>query len=1578
MAEPGGISSKLGTQYERRYAIWQLVRLVTDQIVSLKWEPASGDSGGADIDLVLPDGTTEHVQLKRQNRAYDKWSPASLEQEKVLSAAATCVDASDQARFRFASSLPVPHLRDICDELKRHEGPDSQFIADRISALHERRKFFNELLQKWGLQKGIDADETLAIRRLRAMRFEVIESGDSERERIGLLVQAAFDGDPAAVTSLLEGYLERHLGKTIRAQPILDYLAQHGHRPRDLRRDPQLRTTVGALRDDFVASLKERLVAQTWIPRSQVEDVASQITGENPPRLVLVHGKAGTGKSGVLLGIVEKLKAAGVLSLPLSLSAHPMDGDARRYGESIGLKATPAAALRAVAHDGRAVLVIDQLDALRLTTSGATAAWRQCASMLREAVLDPKTVVVVACRTFDLEHDANIMRWRETVQQAHPGKVSVVDIGTLSDSDIQPLLQSVGVAHSSLPQRLQSLLRHPGTLDAWCTLARKGDVRRDLASQTQLLAALIDTYRTEAAQEPGVADADVHRAINVAREAMEQSGKLSVPEVAFDACRAAMRACCSVGLFVKVGGAVAFPHQSYFDYLVARVSLTESGGDSESIVAWVKKGQGLERRDQLRQLLFLLHDQNPATGAAVSRKMILNPGVRFHLKHLVLGVLKEVDPISADLRALVVELLGQDAWRDHIVNRVLWQSKPWFQALHAGGVWGRLLATLAGDERAMWMRAILMQMEASPEEVDGLLTPVIEEADGVDLLGGLLGWWDPSEDSPRVAEIRDEQIRAGKWAVHDAMLDKVAQHDPHRLIRLIDCIIRGLLRKSLLASASDTDERIASLRESSLEKHVPAAIRSHAAIAYPVFARLVLLCERLKERCVPDAQTTDDFTSRRMRFSSFYDDLAGAVRQMAAHAVVGLAETDPEYLKSVLDSSQIVKSPSLSVAVALGLGQCPSAVSDEALAWLFADESRLSLRDGYDRDRHGLAAGIIRQHTGACSHESMMQLEASLLGLYPDEEKKYYRYLLQNDLSKGVFGHNIAGRFVPLINPIGGTQHLLLSAIREDRRSALVIERISAWDAKFGGPAKERPGFESSGGMVGSPIPDEHLDKVSDQQWLKMIKRDWGTRPRRWKQMGPDRIGESSHEHFANNFGAVAKRQTPRCVLLARRFPSETPAVYFARLCDALADKDCDLESCDSEGIESLLDRARTMDDRYLVIAACRVIERHPQYNWSELAWHLLDHASSHEDPKVEEFSVQSGVGNEMRPDVETTSLNCVRGVAAGALASLAWGDNDRCAKAMPLAQKLAADPHPAVRIAAAELAVAAYSVQPQLGIALLRTIIDTADDRVLAGRWLNRLIGYVRWCDREPGWTRGQARGRNRLLRHWKLRRWRRQSVLPDLFARMVGSSIESVSQRGAHWVAVERLQYGTSKAAWRLALQGSAVLRKAVAETLGQLVTDEASDSQSAESHLIKLFDDPDKTVRAAASNVFRRDEVLDSSVGQRLATAFVRSAAFIDNSEDLIWPLSREAVDLLAYTEVVLASADRLASELAEESRSMQHRLGMAGREQSSLLLRLYDSAIKADDPELASQCLDRWDYLLERRVGQAETHLEALTT
>lgn len=76
--------------------------------------------------------------------------------------------------------------------------------------------------------------------------------------------------------------------------------------------------------------------------------------------------------------------------------------------------------------------------------------------------------------------------------------------------------------------------------------------------------------------------------------------------------------------------------------------------------------------------------------------------------------------------------------------------------------------------------------------------------------------------------------------------------------------------------------------------------------------------------------------------------------------------------------------------------------------------------------------------------------------------------MLEHHLSKGHWGYSEGGRYHAHANPIGRAQHMLLGAIPQDRRSPAVRDRLREWDAKFGGPAVERPGVETRGGLVGS------------------------------------------------------------------------------------------------------------------------------------------------------------------------------------------------------------------------------------------------------------------------------------------------------------------------------------------------------------------------------------------------------------------------------------------------------------------------------------------------------------------------------
>lgn len=1537
-AEPGGIASKLGTIYERRYAIEQLTRLILGRLGRLRWEPASGEAGGADIELEHIEGLTEHVQLKRQNRAVAEWTPAALDREGVLSAAARVADSSPTAKFTFVSSDPVPHLKDMCDQLTRHNGTEAEFIRDRVAKPVDRRACFEQVLRRWGLKVGDPNDEAQAVKRLRAMSFRILDRSEEGEERVNTLVQACLTGEPKSVSALLAAFLEANLGKDVRAQAALEELAKHGISPRDLARDPSLPSAMLSIRSAFVDSLRDRLVAGTWIPRSQTVDIVRQVTAPDGPRVVLVHGKPGSGKSGVQLRIVEELVAQSVPILPLSLATQPPDGSVLQYGEALGLRATPAAALRAVAGERRAVLLVDQLDALRLTTSGATATWGTCAEMLREATRDRNTSLIVVCRTFDLENDANIRRWKEVTEKTGSGAVITVEIGDLTEAEVRPILQGVAVDYGTLPPRLQKLLLHPSTLDAWYRLVVRGSTRRDFATQTQLLSALIDELRAEAIRNYGVSDREVHDTLAAARTLMARTGWLSVPASSLDAHRGGLRACCGVGLLVRSGASVTFPHQSYYDHLVAVAALSESGYSADQIVAWVKQDQSLERRDQLRHLLFLLHDEQPAVAAAVAGDLLRDVSVRFHLKHLVLGTLREADPISPEDIALVVGLASDVGWREHAIGRVLWRAVRWFDALSQQDVWAKLIAQSEGDERVRWLQTILMVMVDRPSEIDHLLEPVLNMLEGTELMAKAL-WWDPSEDSPKVAALRDAQIRAGKWSTPDLMLDRAARRDPSRTVRLLDSVVRGLLRKAMRSLASGADEQIEMLREGSLDKNVALAVRSHAALSYDRLARLIRLCERLQRTSQVEVHDVEDLTPCHFRTSTFFHDLLKALTALTSHAVAGLADAHDRGLSEVLRSRTASESRSLTRALAAGLVLSPDSASDYAVEWLLADPRRLELGD--ESNSSNLSREIVRRHSRTCSQGVLDRLQSVLLVLMPMDEVTRYKYLVEEYFSTGKWGYNEGGRYHPYINPIGRTQHSLLGAIPEERRSVGVKDRLLVWDGKFGGPAPDQSHLDSKGGWVGSPIPDDRLDKVTDKQWLDIVSRRWS---RRWKQIGPDRIAEASHVHFANDMKAVATKQTLRFVRLALKFPEDAPTVYFSRIWDAMGDRAADLESCEPIELDALLTRTMATGDRNALIAVCRAIERHPNAQWGPSVWKALDTASSHQDPKGEGFAVHS----EGRPDVEATSLNCVRGVAASAFAALAWNNGERCGLVKGRAMRLAEDPHPAVRVAAAHAAYAIYTVDRDGGVAGLLKIAESNDDRVLAGRWMNRLIGVARWSHR---------------------------GVLHPLCERMSVSRDDQVAKQGAQWITAERFQFKTCEDAYLKCRHGNAVQRQGVAEMLIQLVCDELVDGDAVEAELTTLFDDPHEQVRAAAAGVFRIDGVLQSDLGARLADAFVRSTAFVENSEDLIWPVSHKAIDLVKYKTAVFASVDRFAAELAEHTRSMRNRMGMAGRELSALLLRLYDAATKLGDRVLANQCLDRWDALLENRVGDSDAHLES---
>ena len=90
-------------------------------------------------------------------------------------------------------------------------------------------------------------------------------------------------------------------------------------RPRDLAQDPTLHASLEALRERFDRSYRHLLIGGAVLDRRETHELRSLLEAEDGPRLILLHGPGGEGKSGVVFELLQQLKADRIPYLPVRL-----------------------------------------------------------------------------------------------------------------------------------------------------------------------------------------------------------------------------------------------------------------------------------------------------------------------------------------------------------------------------------------------------------------------------------------------------------------------------------------------------------------------------------------------------------------------------------------------------------------------------------------------------------------------------------------------------------------------------------------------------------------------------------------------------------------------------------------------------------------------------------------------------------------------------------------------------------------------------------------------------------------------------------------------------------------------------------------------------------------------------------------------------------------------------------------------------------------------------------------------------------------------------------------------------------
>ena len=890
----------------------------------------------------------------------------------------------------------------------------------------------------------------------------------------------------------------------------------------------------------------------------------------------------------------------------------------------MGLPASPAIVLGQISAGGRAVLCIDQLDALSFVAGQNVQGREVLDELIAQASRYPELRILLACRSFDLDHDASL----SALVSGEPPTARRIDVEKLSIEDVHAALATAGIADLDLSESQVELLRTP--LHLYLFLG--GGIDRDgFGSRRDLFGRYWDEKRRRV-DESTAAEAFAGAVKRLSR-VLSDRRQLQAPLLLLTGHEAALDAMASEAVVVGDGNNVAFFHASFFDYAFARGFI----GRGDDLVDWLKAGdQSLFRRSQTRQVLeFLRDDESDAVYLETLTRLLGDNSVRFHLKRLVLDWLGQLtDPREGEWRVLeeLDERLHRHAFRS-IAN-----SAHWFDLLERCGT---LRDWLTSGREADRNRAIsLVQMpnvlrdRSAPAA--GLLQTLADgnEADKQRLLQVLS--IDTAHHSREMMDLFLEFVDDGTLGDADSpgaggdwwhVLYSMSTEKPDYCAEAIGHWLDR--QHHLAARRKDRDGSPgASLadRQSQFSKHVISSSASGAPLA---FAR-ELLPRVARAAAGPDSDRWEH------RFG-----LAGQFIQALSDALRRVATEDPDNLDDLVSSLPGMRPLVIDTLIMGAWASNADRYADRILG-LIVDREEMLRQPGVGR---AVSAGTRVGDPGLSA-----RLEHFILQYAPEGEQ---------------------GRWY------GRSQYRLLACFKTDVLSTGGARRLKELRRKFG---EEPPDDQAlvprveMGEFFPPRIPNDATALMSDADWLQAMRTVHrpgarGSGDPVWDQVTLSRQLEARTKAEPERFASLA----------VDLMDDELSTRYFSAILDGLASKDRDRLPRDE--IVRVISRLHELPGRPCGLSVVRAVgaiakEEVPLDALEAVAFYATEDPDPERDPWLTTPTREAGFGELAL----NAAINSVRGSAAETIAALLFADADRIAPLRSAVAALAQDPTLTVR----------------------------------------------------------------------------------------------------------------------------------------------------------------------------------------------------------------------------------------------------------------------------------------------------------
>lgn len=1519
MPARGGAADKFGNRYEALWTVDQVLRIVDGTASRLTLEPLDPDeSRGVEFVVASADGTTEYWSVKRQTAKAAGWTIPLLSARdergrSILGDLLGHVERDPSHHAVFAAALGAADF----NELRTYAANKATLDARLKQSARLMGAFHEYLLPLCG------GDPERALAFLRRTRTHAADE-DLLREHVNFKLRRLFyaaDGTPLnldAVRAQLQDFLLDNTNRPVDREMIIGLLAAHGIRLREWAIEKSVQDRIDAICLSYAALLKSELINRRFLPLGGSDCILST-AGVPVHRKVLVVGGAGGGKSTALADVVDRLRTAKIPVLPIRFDQLP-DGilTTAELGRKLLLPESPVLVLAGLAAGSPSTLVIDQLDAISIASGRRPELWSLFDDLRREAERFPRMSILVGCREFDLEHDQ-----RMRAMKSESSGFGIVRLKELSTEQIDVALRDAGTEPASVQTKLKSILTVPLHLSMFLRLtssSRIGVQNRD---------ELFDRFWEE---EERRTDGRLGRkaawtqVIDRLVEWLSAHQQLSAPKFVLDEFSADVAAMASEHILVLAENRYRFFHESFFDYAFARRFAANGGGLVNLL--WSSE-QHLFRRAQVRQVLAYLRAQDWSRYLEELGGVLASPEVRFHIKSLVLQWLSSLSDADVQewgvLQKVVVH--APDLWLH--VRGVITGNPCWFDVLDASGFFDAALSSsgVTQADEAIWMLGFHTILEARSNRVAALLRKhrkagepwnqylrhvcrsgdVYHSREMFDLFLSLID--DGTLDGVRPGFAVNDNWWTVLYSMTEKRPDLACEAIGHWFDRALD---QWRASPDAVDAGKEAETHKPSLwghlDQSGSGAHIVyKAARSPLQYAEQMLPRVAHFVSETAKEC-PSRLKNDPLWS----FRSFGDndlEVHGALLSALAKSLEALAGTSPGELDRLLAEYEDQPYDALAYLVLRAWTAAPDVYADRLAEYLAADSRRLKI--GYAM--WGSAGGSAESYVSCqalkvasmrCSLERFAALEHTILFLTDEWETRHPK---------------IRGR----------RQLELLSALDNSRLSASGQARLSELRRKFPRVQHKEPrAMEVTG--IGSPISEKAQAKMSDQHWLRALKKYAGV---------DDRLGRTHRLSGGEvELGRSLQTQTNadpvRFAALAELMKDGLPGTYFDSIIRGVTDS-LDSESSvgpraslSVEQIACLIQRVHRLPDRPCGRSIAWLLQKHSDKDWAQdvldaVAWY----AANDPDPKEELWNTSTPSGQRYYSgDPHTAGINSSRGAAAGAIAALLFDVPERTHRLQDAVYSLAHDRSLAVRSCAIAPLLAMLNTEVEKAISWFKDCVGT-DSMILCTPYIERFIYHAGY---------------------------RNYTAVRPVLEAMLESTVASVVEAGARLICVLGLTIEAAALDTERIHSGSAAMRKAAAGVYATNVADRVVGAVCRQL-LKKFLADPDESVRIEAASAFGQLANLAVADQADLLATFLDAQPGPDALEPVVRALEDSPVQLPNLVcRLVSLCIEAYRAEAGDISKSGS----LIAMDLSKIVVRLY---AQTEDSAIKSQCLSSIDEM-----------------